>query len=430
MAWRGCLVGLACVCFLSGCGREMGPLKVAAAEPAGPTVVVAVVEQKTVPIFSEYVARTDASATVEIRARVEGLLLEQHFEEGRAVAKGELLFTIENTRYTADLESARAALAKAQAQSEIAKSHANVQKAGAQLRQFEAVLGKTEQDVKRLTPLAAEQAVPQQDLDNALAAQKSALADVESSRANLNDITLNQKTDEKQAESAIMAAQAAVRQAELYRSYCDVRSPIAGLIGRREVAPGNLVGRGEATLLATVSSLDPLRVYFSVSEVEFLGISRYVAQHGFTASKAPPLSLILADGSVHPHPGKFIIADRAVDPKTGTMSLIGEFPNPGGVVRPGQFGRVRLAMAVDTNAILVPQKAVGDIQGVKTVLVVDEANKVSLRTVVIGNSVGSQYVIKEGLKAGERIITEGIQKARPGATVRPVTQPMTSESVR
>jgi len=224
-----------------------------------------------------------------------------------------------------------------------------------------------------------------------------------------------------QARAAIENAKAAIAQAELNIGYCTIRSPIEGLIGKREVAPGNLVGRGEATLLATVSRLDPLRVFLSISEAEYLRIMAS-RQKGQTKPGAQ-IELLLADGSVFPHKGRMIIADRAVDVATGTLTIIAEFPNPEGLLRPGQFGRALVAAEERQNAILVPQVAVQEIQGAKTVLVVGADDMVALRTITPAETVGDFIIVRDGVKPGERVIVEGIQKARPGSKVEPMFAP-------
>jgi membrane fusion protein, multidrug efflux system len=286
-------------------------------------------------------------------------------------------------------------------------------------------LNKTDQDVKRLKPLAEKRAVPQQDYDNALAAQQAAQADLEGRKASVNTAKVNQKAAIEQAQAAIEAAKAKVREAELDVEYCTITSPIDGLAGTRQVAPGNLVGNGEATVLTTVSKINPLRVYLSISEAEYLKYQR-LRQEGKLAG-GNNLQLILADGSVFPEKGRIIIADRAVDLKTGTLSLIAEFANPKGLVRPGQFGRVRMALTEAKDALLVPQKAVTEMQSAKVVYIVGAGDKVELRSVQLGDRVGQDYIVTEGLKPGERVIVEGIQKARPGETVIPMDKPLTSE---
>jgi membrane fusion protein (multidrug efflux system) len=208
--------------------------------------------------------------------------------------------------------------------------------------------------------------------------------------------------------------------------YCSVTTPINGIAGTRMVAPGNLVGQAEATLLTTVSNVNPMRVYVSISESDYLTYQRLKTEGKLRTGSQ--LELIMADGSTFPEKGRIIIADRAVDLKTGTLGIVAEFPNPKALMRPGQFGRVRLAATVAENALLVPQKAVTEIQSTKVVYVVGSDNKVALRTVTLGDRVGADYIVTEGVKEGERIIIEGLQKTRPGATVTPTEQPATAES--
>jgi membrane fusion protein (multidrug efflux system) len=287
-------------------------------------------------------------------------------------------------------------------------------------------LNKADTDVRRLKPLAEQKAVPQQDYDNATAEQQAAKADVEGRISAVNTTKVNQTAQIAQAQAAIAAADAAIRQAQLNMEYCTVTTPIDGIAGTRQVAPGNLVGQGEATLLTTVSNVNPMRVYISISEADYLMYQRMKAAGKLR--QGSELELIMADGSVFPQKGRIIIADRAVDLKTGTLSLVSEFPNPNAIMRPGQFGRVRLAATVAENALLVPQKAVTEIQSTKVVLVVGAGNKVALRSVTLGDRVGQDYIITDGVKAGEKIIVEGLQKARPGAVVNPTEQPATAET--
>jgi membrane fusion protein (multidrug efflux system) len=237
---------------------------------------------------------------------------------------------------------------------------------------------------------------------------------------------VNQTASVQQAQAALEAAKASIRTAELNVEFCTITSPIDGIAGTRQVTPGNLVGNGEATLLTTVSNVNPMRVYVSISESDYLMYQRLKSE-GKLQGRGGELDLILADGSMFPEKGRFIIADRAVDLKTGTFSLVAEFPNPNAILRPGQFGRVRMAATVVQNALLVPQKAVTELQSAQVVYVVGSDNKVALRTVVLGDRVGTDYIVTEGVKAGERIIVEGIQKARPGATVNPATQAASAE---
>jgi len=363
---------------------------------------------------------------VDIRARVEAYLQKQHFQEGRLVHAGDLLFSLDPRQYAADLQSAQATLAKAKADLMFATDKVTVLQAQATLDQARARLAKANQDVNRLKPLAEQQAVPQQDYDDAVASRLVAEADVTAKQASYDTTVLNQKVSIDEAKAAVLSAEAQIQRAELNLGYCSIRSPVTGLIGRRQVAPGNLVGRGEATLLATVSALDPLRVTFAVSETDWLYLMRRV-QREVKESERQLIELVLADGSTHTHKGRFIIAERQVDPKTGTLAMVCEFHNPEYVLRPGMFGRVRLAVDRRENAILIPQRAVMELQSAQTVYVVGPENKVALRTVVLGGRSGNRFIVADGLRAGERVIVEGQLKVKPGMPVAPTDKPMTEE---
>jgi len=414
--------------LLTGCVDEKNPVKA-----AGPTdapavsVVVAPVIQKTVPLLTELTARTDATDTVEIRARVKSFLQTQNYTEGSMVKAGQVLFTLDKREYEAQLMQAQAQMAKAEADLAQAQEKSVVEVAYANLQVAVAQLNKTDQDVKRLKPLAEMKAVPQQDYDDALAAQQAARADVEGRKSSVNTSKVNQTAGIRTAEAAVQGANAAIRQAKLNIEYCTVTSPVTGIAGIRQVAPGNLVGQSDATLLTTVSNVNPMRAYVSISEREYLMYQRLRAE-GKRKAGAGELQLILADGSIFPEKGRLIIADRAVDLKTGTLSIVAEFPNPKALLRPGQFGRVRLAATVVENALLVPQKAVTQLQSANVVYIVGNDNKVALRTVTLGQRVEQDYIVTEGVKAGERVIVEGIQKARPGSTVNAMERPASSET--
>jgi membrane fusion protein (multidrug efflux system) len=412
---------------LSACDRgKEAEKRQAAPAPPPPDVVVAEVIQKTVPIYSDFVAQTEAKETVEIRARVQAFLEAQHFDEGTVVKKDQILFTLDKREYEAQLLQAKAQLSKAQADLAFAKDNAMVESAKANLEVAVARLSKAETDERRLKPLAERRAVPQQDYDDAVASRDAARAEVASKKSSVNTALANQRSGIEQAEAAVASAGAAIVQAELNVSYCTIRSPIEGLIGKRLVSPGNLVGKGEATLLDTVSSIDPIRVAITISEAEYLRIA--ARQDKGRSTGGVPLDLILADGSVFPHKGRVVIADRAVDVKTGTLSVIAEFPNPKELLRPGQFGRVRGAAEVAENVILVPQRAVQETQGNKSVLVVGADNVVTLRTISPGASVGDLLIVRDGVKPGERVIVDGVQKARPGSPVNPSVAPVGGQS--
>jgi membrane fusion protein (multidrug efflux system) len=429
-AGRWACIG-AIAALLVGCGGEKKEAaeRTSGAAPPGVSVVVAPVVQKTVALLTELTARTDATDTVEVRARVKAFLKTQNYVEGTMVRKGQLLFTLDKREYEAQLLQAEAQMAKAQADLAQAQQRTTVEIAQANVQVAIAQLNKTTQDVNRLKPLAAQKAVPQQDYDNAVVGQQAARADVEARQAALTTAKVNQEASIQQAKAAVEGATATIREAKLNLEYCTITSPIDGIAGIRQVAAGNLVGQGDATLLTTVSSVNPMRVYVSISEREYLMYER-LREEGKRRGGAGELTLILADGSVFAEKGRMIIADRAVDLKTGTLSIVAEFPNPKALLRPGQFGRVRLAASIAENALLVPQKAVTQMQSAYVVYVVGPDRKVALRTVTLADRVGQDYIVTDGVKAGERVIVEGIQKARPGADVNIAEQPVTAETGR
>jgi RND family efflux transporter MFP subunit len=418
-------LGLAAVALLAltnGCDR--GGAKTAKQAPAAPppAVVVAEIPQRTVQVSAEFVARTEAVPTVDIRARVSGVLEHVRFREGAGVERGQVLFVIQQDEYKAALQSARAQLAKAQADLTRARDVSIVDRSRAQLDQSKADLGRTRQDVARYRPLAESQAIPQQDLDTSVSKEQVAAAAVEGAEAALKDTVLSQRTAIQLGEAAVESAKASVTQAELNLTYTVVESPVTGIIGKLSVDVGNLVGKGEPTLLATVSSINPMFVDFSISEADYLRLVKRLPGLGrgeAPRNRPPSLELILSDGTVFPHKGRPIFIDRAIDPKTGTIQVRAEFPNPQHLLRPAQFGRVRAVTEEVPNAVLVPQIAVQDQQGVKTVLVVGDGDKVALRTVTLREPYEQYYIVSAGLKPGERVIVEGLQKARPGMQVKP-----------
>jgi membrane fusion protein (multidrug efflux system) len=335
-----------------------------------PEVYVADVVQKDVPVYLEIVGQTRGSQDVEIRARVEGYLNSVNFTEGAFVAKGAPLYQIDPLPLQAALASAKADLATAEAR-----------------------LGRANNDVARYKPLAEHQAISKQELDNALSAQEAARAMVD-------------------------AAKAAVEKATLDLGYASITAPVDGLVGTTNVKAGNLVGRGESTLLTTVSQIDPILFRAGISEAEYLRIAKRVQETGQRASGAE-VELILADGTVHPHKGRVDAIERAVDPTTGTLAVQFTFPNPGRVLRPGQYGRARFVLETKAGALLVPQRAVQELQNLYSVASVGSDNKVAFRNVKVGPRVDGLWVIEEGLKPGEKVVVEGLQKVRVGATVSP-----------
>lgn len=356
------------VALLAGAGCKKAPPP----PPPPPAVVVLPLVTTNVPMSTEIIGQLDSPQNVQIRARVEAFVDKMLFEEGRDVKEGELLFQLDKKPFIEQLAAAKGALGQAQA-----------------------ALKKYETDVSRLKPLAEKRAVPQQDLDNALAS-------VEQGRA------------------AVLSAEAQVESAQLNLGYCDVRAPISGLIGAKQVSIGDLVGKGEPTLLATISTLDPIWFYCSVSEVEYLRAESEVAKKGRRMADSSVV-LMLSDGSEHPDKGKFVFVDRAVDIKTGTLRVRAEFPNPRQVLRPGMFGRIRVDLGTRPDSILVPQRSVLELQGKNFVWVITGENKAEQRPVTLGQQIGGNWLILDGLKAGERIVLEGMQKVREGSLVQPMT---------
>jgi membrane fusion protein, multidrug efflux system len=335
--------------------------------PPPPEVQVAEVLQKDVPIYVELVGATLGSEDVEIRARVEGYLVSMNFTEGSSVRKGQLLYKIDPQPFEAALAEAKANLATARAR-----------------------LDKTNNDVNRLTPLAKTQAVSQQELDNALSAQEAAQAQVSAFDAKLT-------------------------KAKLDLAYTSITSPTEGIIGTTQKKVGSLIGAGE-TLLNTVSQIDPILFRCAIAEAEYLRIARSGVDRKAIEKKFG-VELILADGTTHPHKGRLEAIERAVDPTTGTLTGQFSFPNPEQILRPSQYGRARIVIDLKQGAVLVPQRAVQEIQGLYSLMVVKPDATVEQRMVKAGERVGNQWVIDSGIKPGEKVIVEGIQRVRPGVQV-------------
>jgi membrane fusion protein (multidrug efflux system) len=392
-----------------GCGSAAK--RVAAAAPTVAVVTVAPAERRDVPILVELAARVEAAATVEIRANVQGRLNEMSFKEGNLVTKGQMLFRIDPRHYDAAVQSAQAVVAKAEADLEMAREQQRAVNAQSALRQAEANLLKCNQDVERLKPLAARRAVPQRDLDTAVAAQSSAAAAVEDARATVRTTTVGDRMGLKQAEAGLISARAALQTAELDREETDVRAPMAGLIGRAEVSVGNYVG--QSNRLATISQVDPVEVVFGISETLYLQTVNKIDREALKR-----IELMLCDNSIYPYRGKYTNIGRAVDEKTGTLLLVAQFPNPKGLLLPGMTGRVRMGVGTRPNAVLVSERALFDLAGSKAVNIVTPENKVAVRNVVIEGSYLGKSIVTSGLTGGEAVIVEGGAKLRPGQAVQ------------
>jgi len=363
------------------------PKHTSASQPgAAPVVEVVQVEQKDVPIYGEWIGTLDGFTNADVKAQVTGYLMRQGYQEGAFVKKGQLLFEIDPRPFQAALDQAQGQLAQATAA----------------LANAEAVQGRTELDVNRYTPLAKEQAASQQDLDNAVQNNLAAKATVATAKAQ------------------IKSAEAAVETAKINLDFTRLVAPIEGIAGQAQLQVGALVNLSSPPVTA-VSTVDPIKVYFTVGEPQYLEWRRRFPTETTrqAADKSLRLELILADGSTYPHEGTFYFADRQVNESTGAIRIAGLFANPANILRPGGYGKVRAVIRTQQGALLVPQRAVSELQGGYQVAVVDDQNKVNIRTIQVADRVGSQWVVAEGLKAGERVVAEGIQKVRPGMQVQP-----------
>jgi membrane fusion protein (multidrug efflux system) len=388
--WIG---GAFCLIVLALIVGAMRP-KHASGAPQGASTDVEVVqvEQKDVPIFGEWIGTLDGFVNADVRAQVTGYLLRQGYQEGAFVKKGQLLFEIDPRPFQAAVDQAQGQLAQATAT----------------LANAEAVRGRTELDVNRYTPLAREQAASQQDLDNAIQNNMAAKATVAT------------------AEAQIKTAEAAVETAKINLDFTRLIAPIDGIAGQAQLQVGALVNPNSGPV-TSVSTVDPIKVYFTVSESEYLDWNKRFPTETTrqAADKGLRLELILADGSSFAHEGTFYFADRQVNQSTGAIRIVGLFPNPGNILRPGGYGRVRTAKRIQKGALLVPQRAVSQLQGGYQVAVVDDENKVSIRAVEVGDRVGTQWIVAGGLKRGDRVVAEGVQKVRPGMQVNP--KPLAAE---
>lgn len=394
----------------AGCSNK----QTAAAAPSPPDVVLAEVQQRDVPIYGEWIGTLDGLVNADIKAQVSGYLLEQAYKEGTFVKKGQLLFQIDPRPFQAVVDQTEAQLAQAQGQLEQAR--AQQLQAEAQVAVAEANQRRTQLDVARYTPLAQQQAITQQDLDNATENNLAAKAQVQSATAQV----ATAKAQITAANAAVQSSKAAVETAQINLGFTHLTSPIDGIPGIAEQQVGALVSPASPKI-TTVSTLDPIKVYFTVSEQEYLDFHRRYSTPDTLDAERKQLrfELILADGTVYPQKGNFDFADREVDVKTGAIRVAGLFPNPGNNLRPGQYARVRFSIRTTEGALLVPQRAVNELQGNYQIAVVDRDNKVNIRLVTVGDKVANQWIVSNGLKPGERVVVEGVQKVRQGIQVNP-----------
>jgi len=410
----GATVALILVVLVVLLGRWKSKSTAQAAAPP-PEVEVVAVEEKDVPIYNEWIGTLDGMVNAEIKAQVTGYLLSKNYTEGSFVQKGQLLFELDPRPLQAALDQAKGNLAQVEGQ--VSQANAQLLQQRAQLATVEANQGKTQLDEDRYRGLAKDGVIPQQDYDNAVQANLAAKAQVKAAEAGVETATAAIVA----AKSAVEAARAAVATAQLNLGFTRIISPIDGIAGIAQAQVGNLINPNNpnAGPLTTVSAVDPIKVYFTLSEQEYL---TFVKQHPTQSEREAAnnklhLDLILADGTSYPHEGKFFVADREVGQKTGTIRLGGIFPNPGNVLRPGQYGKVRAITSIKTGALLVPQRAVTELQGRFQVVVVDSDNKADIRPVKVGERVGSMLIVEDGLRPGEIVVVEGAQRVRPGLVV-------------
>ena len=415
------------------------------AAPRPLDVEVVQVKQDDVPIYSEWIGTTEGMVNADIKAQVTGYLLRQDYQEGSFVKKGQLLFEIDPRPLQAVSDQASGQLAQfegqlAQSNSQVVQAEAQLAQANSQLLQSQAQLAqaqanqvKTQLDVNKYAPLAEQKAVTQQEYDNAVQANVVSKAEVEATKAGVESARARLRAANAQigtakaatqtAKGQVENAKGAVRSAQLNVEFTRIISPIDGIVGRAQAQVGDLVqpNNPNSPPLTTVSTVDPIKVYFTISEQQYLAFTKLnliEARNGASVVQIE-LELILADGTTYPQKGSFYYADRQVDQKTGAIRIAGLFPNPGNILRPGQYGRVRAITAMKNSALLVPQRAVTELQGGYQVAVVGSDNKIEIRMIKLGDHTGPMWIVEDGLKAGETVVVEGIQRVRPGVLVSP-----------
>lgn len=402
--------GTLCGCSVSGEGKGQGQM------PPAPVTVIEV-KPRDVPIFSEFAAQTYARNTVDVRGRVEGYIEKWLFQPGSEVHAGQVLYVLDLRPYQASREQAQGNLQQSEADLEFARHQVSLLQAQANLASAQANLLKAQQDYERLKPLVQADAASQQDLDAAVAALKANEANVRSAQANVDQTSLSTRTQIASMQGKTEALKGALRTADINLQYATIRAPISGRIGDTLVPVGGLVTPASSQPLTTIVPLDTMWVRFKVTESEYL---KWAERGQRTPGNHLPLTLILADNSEFPFKGHIEDALNQVDPKTGTLELQASFPNPRHTLLPGQFGRVRVQVDERKEALLVPQKAVQQLQNIQTVYTVSPGNKVLVRAVTPGARIGELWVIEKGLKPGDRVIVDGQLKVRPGSPVQPM----------
>jgi membrane fusion protein (multidrug efflux system) len=409
------VTAIAALIALGGCNSQP---KVAQAQGPGaaPAVEVTSVSTSDVPIFSEFPAQTYARNMVEVRGRVEGYIEKWLFKPGSYVQAGQILYTLDLRPYQAAVQQAEGNVVQSQADLQYARKQLSLLQAEANLAAAEANRTKAQQDYDRLKPLVEQDAAAKQDLDAATAALRAAESAVRANQANVQTTSVNTQTQIQSAEGKLESLKGALQSANLNLTYGTIRAPISGLIGDTLTPVGGLVTPSSGQPLTTIVPLDLIWVRFKVSEAEYLA---YVRRRNNAPERLPEVTLILADNSELPDRGQIENALNQVDPRTGTLELQARFPNPKHTLLPGQFGRVRVQTAERKNVILVPQRAVQQVQSVQTIYTVGPDNKIQARAVKTAERVGENWIVEQGLKPGDRIVVEGQLRVRPGMTVRP-----------
>jgi membrane fusion protein, multidrug efflux system len=405
------LLAMGTCAFTSACNSAAQSQR--PAQPPAPIVVVTQVQTADVPVLSDYPAQTYARNTVEVRGRVDGYIDKWLFHPGQEVHAGDVLYVLDLRPYEAAVEQAKGNLAQSEADLEFARKQVALLQAEANLAAAQANLLKAQQDYERLTPLVKEDAAAQQELDTAVAALHAGEANVRANRANVDQTRLSTETQISSTQGKMEAQRASLRTAALNLEYATIRAPITGLIGDTLVPVGGLVTANAAQPLSTIVPLDPIWVRFKVTESQYLSFQK----NPMLLKSA--LTLILADGSEFPQKGRIENTLNQVDAKTGTLELQASFPNPKHALLPGQFGKVRVETELRRNVILVPQRAIQQLQSEQTVLTVGAGDIVELRPIVTAERVGENWIVQQGLKPGDRVIVEGLLKVRPGARVTP-----------
>jgi membrane fusion protein, multidrug efflux system len=410
---------------LSGCTKSNK-----AEQGAPPAVEVSVIEvqPETVPIYTEFVSETYSRDEVQVRGRVDGYIEKRLFTPGSYVKAGQVLYILDLRPYRAEVAKAKGDLSESHANLTFAREQVELIEAEAQLAQADAELIKAKNDVTRLTPLVKEEAAPKQDLENAIQTQAAAQANYNAKKANVDQKRLTTRVRVDAAQAQVDASKATLDQAELNLGYATIRAQIGGRVGDSEIEVGGLVTKNSPQPLTTIVPLDPIWVKFQVSESEYLKFREEISQGARARDyfASIPIQLITANGQIHPQKGKIQNTLNRVDPKTGSLEVQATFPNPQRDILPGQFGRVQIQTEERQNVMLVPQRAIQQMQNMRTVLAVGSDNKVVARTVATAERVGDRWIIQQGLKPGDRIIVEGLQKVRPGSTVK--TKPYQQET--